>query len=255
MTSEGETMGHRTIEGELAEPIRPEQLLVAYAELRYLLTALPDQAVDQMARAYDKGGRNRTYVQAADRAADLAYGAGLVDDCDQVVEVDDVIADLMPLSANSGHPLGGYALDLALAVLAYDQLDPADWELVTRWWVEVGIGLPQLPRRTAPVAVAPPAPEPEPARARRPARVAPQQRTGPDPHVQAVLDERAARRKYVKGRRRAAFVLWCLMLPAFMLAAGLAGRFTSWVPLIVGALAMLAGAVWAEVMRAQARRG
>lgn len=196
-------MTGRIIEGEFAAGV-DEAIGRAYGELLDLLTDAPAMAA--AARAYARGHKRRPYRNAADRAADLAYESRV--DADDMVTIiaDREAADLRLLSAGEGHPLNGYALDLALAVLAYDQLDPADWRTITEMWVAAGGRLPTMPgqRPARPVRdrpyVMPPVVEEGAEQLRRPPGPAPAARPTPVGRRPAAAPAAPAPPAPVRGR-------------------------------------------------------
>ncbi len=271
-------MDPNTIDGELAEPPADDMIAAAYTELRLILTELPPGVIDVLAKAYRKLGRNRTYVAAADHAADIAYESR-VDEHDQVVDVDPDVAALAPLGADAGHPLKGYALDVALAVLAYDRLNLTDWLLITEAWRKAGAPLPddlvnpppwrnirpagtpaagpRNDRQVPPVKGTATVPAPRTWRPVRPDDL-PEARVDP---VHAAIADKAERRRYARSLRRRAAFLWCLVPLILMGAAAVTGHTMTvqpWsvnpAPLVVGILLMIAVGMFAVVTRRKADR-
>lgn len=280
-----------TIDGELATMTEAD-VLAGYAELRALIDALGPDQQQQVAKAYAKASKRRGYNEAADAAADLAYAARVAEDGDRVAGVPEAIAELHPLTGDAGHPLGGYGFDLALALLAYDELDQADFWRITEAWRVAGLGLPAITSRMPPVErteplPAPPAPvDPEPERrpdlfpllpppeARRPGEPVGARPHGPAPAapvtpppprrppapappvdpVAEVLIEKAVRRRDRRSLNRWATALTVFEGPLLFGSALLAGYVTSWLPLVLGLFAMVIVAVFAVVCRAKAAR-
>jgi hypothetical protein len=139
-----------------------EAIRTAYVHLCAVLDHMTEHQLAEVASRYRQSANHPTYEAAATAAANIAYETGRVADVgtDGVAEdrVQGVPDEAAPLDLLAGYAAGA-GLDLALAVLAYDQLTAEQRVTILALWSGViTVPIPQLAaarppnqRRPAPV--------------------------------------------------------------------------------------------------------
>lgn len=231
----------------------------AYRGLVHIAADLDESTEAKIADAYRKLSRTKRYAQLADAAADFVYDRGRViehadgTDFDYVAGVDGDDAALAQLRGIGE----GYALDVALFILARDGMTDDEWADATSGWSR-WVPLPALRASTDTTLDLPAPVDRRSAPGRRPTpghvqRVRPAPAPGKIPIPQQRQTMAEVEASLIRATRRArrrrlnvwSFLLWASVAPALGISGVMAGQGNgpgaALAALVTISLAVLAG--------------
>jgi hypothetical protein len=136
-----------------AETQLSDTALTDYTDFRYSLNSLLDPDRGDLTEHFATVSARKWYTRALKAVYSVAYDSGRLQRGEIVTGAPDdlaALADIAPIA-------GGAAMDIAVAVLVRDLVDPDDYRKVTSWWAKTteAAWLPTEPQLT-------PQPEPMP---------------------------------------------------------------------------------------------